>query len=382
MSKKNMQLIKDKISGIFSGKSGKRNMYIAVASLMVIIFAVVIIITLNNSGNKDGEQQTISEDIIDTGDNLGNTEDSDTGERDLEDGHVENFVFPTEGERPIAVMIDNEGKIVLPQGGLDKAQIVYEIIVEGGITRYMPIFWGTDPELIGPVRSSRHYFLDYVLEHDAIYVHFGWSPQAISDISRFKINNINGVANGGEIFWDLTKDKNNWQDSYTSMEKIREYINKVKYRTTTDKKLVFTYNREDVILEGGIAAEKVEIMYNQQYTGDYVYDAESRQYLRYRNGEPHMERVSEQQLKVKNIIIQFAENYTIPGDKEGRQDVKTVGSGDGWFITCGKAIKIKWSKSSREEATLYVDEDGNPVVLNPGQTWIQIISPSAKVNIQ
>ena len=64
MSKKNMQLIKDKISGIFSGKSGKRNMYIAVASLMVIIFAVVIIITLNNSGNKDGEQQTISEILL------------------------------------------------------------------------------------------------------------------------------------------------------------------------------------------------------------------------------------------------------------------------------------------------------------------------------
>jgi len=99
------------------------------------------------------------------------------------------FIMPKPGIRPVAVMVDNQGSRVLPQGGLDKAQVIYEIIVEGGITRLMPVFWGTVPEMIGPVRSSRHYFLDYVMENDAIYVHYGFSPQARKDISKFGINN-------------------------------------------------------------------------------------------------------------------------------------------------------------------------------------------------
>ena len=98
------------------------------------------------------------------------------------------FILPQEGIRPIAVMIDNEGTRSLPQGGLDKAQIVYEVIVEGGLTRLMPVFWGTNPEMIGPVRSARDYFLDYIMEYDAIYVHVGGSPQAGMDIKKLKIN--------------------------------------------------------------------------------------------------------------------------------------------------------------------------------------------------
>ena len=84
-------------------------------------------------------------------------------------------------DRTIAVMIDNHSD-AWPQANLNKAYLVYEIVVEGGETRLMALFKGQDLEKIGPVRSSRHYFLDYALENDAIYVHHGWSPQAESDI--------------------------------------------------------------------------------------------------------------------------------------------------------------------------------------------------------
>jgi len=292
-----------------------------------------------------------------------------------------NFVFPVEGLRPYAVMIDNEGVKSLPQGGLYKAQVIYEIIVEGGETRLMPVFWGTEPEMIGPVRSSRHYFLDYVMEHDAIYVHFGWSPMAMKDISKFKINNINGVANGGEIFWDLTKDKGNWQDSYTSAEKIKGYVSKVKYRTGTEKKPVFTYNKTDVEPSGGQKAENIAIRYSHSYTCGYTYDSSTKMYKRLRKGQPQIERLTGEQLEAKNIIIQYAKNSTIKGDDAGRQEVATVGGGDGWFISCGKAVKIKWSKDSRSSPTRYVDEKGNAIVLNPGQTWIQVVPTSGKVEI-
>lgn len=292
------------------------------------------------------------------------------------------FKFPKEGVRPYAVMIDNEGTKPLPQGGLNLAQVVYEIIVEGGVTRLMPVFWEQEPTLIGPVRSSRHYFLDYSMENDAIYVHFGYSPMAYNDIPKFKINNINGVANGGEVFWDLTKDRGNWQDSYTSMEKARGYVKKVKYRTSTEKNLVFKYSDKDAELKSDKKAEKITLKYSTSYKCSYTYDSEKKLYMRFRQGQPHMERVSGEQLTAKNIIIQKVRNYTIKGDQYGRQEVDTVGSGEGFYITEGKYIKITWSKASRTDRTKYQDSKGNEIALNPGQTWVQIFPVLGKLEIE
>lgn len=290
-----------------------------------------------------------------------------------------NFVFPEKGVRPYAVMIDNQGSICLPQGGMSQAQVIYEAVVEGGITRYMPVFWGLKTELIGPVRSSRHYFLDYAMEHDAIYVHIGWSPMAMADIPKFGINNING-AHG--VFWDITQDKSNWQDTYTSMEKLEEYVKKVNYRTNTEKDMVFKYHEKDQELINGKKAEKINLVYSAEYKSYYEYDAEKKLYLRFRNGKPHIERQTEEQLTAKNIIIQKVKNYDIKGDQAGRQEVNTVGSGEGYYITNGKCIDITWSKSSRPEKTKYLDSEGKEIVLNPGQTWVQIFPVSGNFEIE
>ncbi|WP_010251639.1 DUF3048 domain-containing protein [Acetivibrio cellulolyticus] len=306
-------------------------------------------------------------------------EDTSASKKGLTDA---NFTLPVEGMRPYAVMIDNEGTRPLPQGGIYLAQIVYEIIVEGGTTRLMPVFWGKDPTMIGPVRSSRHYFLDYVMEHDAIYVHFGYSPMALQDIKKFKINNINGVANGGEVFWDLTKDRKNWQDSYTSMEKVKSYVGRVKYRTETDKGLVFKFSDKDSDFAGGSKAVNINIRYTSSYTCAYKYDEVKKLYLRYRQADPHMERITGEQLTAKNIIIQKVSNHLIKGDNAGRQEVNTVGSGDGYYISNGKYIDIKWSKKSRTEQTKYTDSNENSIILNPGQTWVQITPANGKVTIE
>lgn len=97
-------------------------------------------------------------------------------------------------------MIDNHNG-AWPQAGLNDAYMVYEIIVEGGETRLMALFKGADLDKIGPVRSARHYFIDYAMENDAIYVHFGESPQAESDITRYSIQDIDGIAEDGTTFW-------------------------------------------------------------------------------------------------------------------------------------------------------------------------------------
>jgi hypothetical protein len=300
----------------------------------------------------------------------------------LAEGAESDFVKPAEGIRPYAVMIDNEGTKSLPQGGLHMAQVIYEVIAEGGETRLMPVFWNVDPEMIGPVRSSRHYFLDYAMEHDAIYIHFGWSPMAERDIPKFGINNANGVGYGGEIFWDLTDDPNNWQDSYTSMEKIKGFVAKAKYRTETDKKHVFSYNESDEEIGDGQQAEKISITYAGGSYMSYEYDKDTKTYKRNRKDKPHMERITGEQLETKNIIVQRVKNYRIPGDEYDRQEVETVGSGSGWYITNGKAAEIKWVKESRPAPTEYFYKNGDRVVLNPGQTWVQIVPLGGIVDIE
>lgn len=362
----------------------RRNMMLKKISYVVVILAIILSFTAC-SGNTQKTNAGIDTAATSatTAETSASTEvPSPSPTPSAQSGSAGDFVLPAAGVRPVAVMIDNEGTRSLPQGGLYKAQVVYEIIVEGGETRLMPVFWGTDPEMIGPVRSSRHYFLDYVLENDAIYVHYGWSPMAQKDIPKLKINNINGVANSGGIFYDLTKDKYNWQDSYTSMKKILDYSKKVKYRLETDKKPIFTYSASDVPFADGASAVKVSLRFSQSYTCAFEYDQASGLYNRFRKGKPHMERNTGNQLTAKNILIQVTPSSSIKGDDKGRQEVSTVGKGSGYLISDGKSVKIKWSKASRSDATIYTYEDGTAISLNPGQTWVEILPTYGKVVIE
>jgi hypothetical protein len=286
-------------------------------------------------------------------------------------------------------MIDNEGNRPLPQGGLEYAQVIYEVIAEGGVTRFMAVFWyagaeAVDIPLIGPVRSSRHYFLDFEKEHDALYLHIGQSPQAQRDFSVLKVEHING---GGDVFWDITKNANNWQDSYTSSKRIFAYIEKKKIRITTQSEPVLTYSVDPVTLESGADARKAVINYTKRYTySTYEYNEETGLYIRSRNGKPHMARESvssnesSKRLTAKNILVQFVKNWRI--DNEDRQDMNDVGSGEGYYITNGKAEKIKWSKASRTAQTKFTYLSGEPVLVNPGQTYIQIVPLSGSVELE
>lgn len=295
----------------------------------------------------------------------------------------ENFIFPKEGVRPVAVMIDNETNKVLPQGGIGIAQIVYEILVEYGDTRYMALFFNNMPDLIGPVRSSRHYFLDYAMEYDAIYAHIGWSDYAYRDLDLFQIDNIDGVTrDAGGVYWDLTRDKSNYHDSYTSKERIDKFIEKAQYSQETEKPFPFTYNTEDKDLPEGQSAKEVFIKYSTSSNGGYYYDSTQKNYKKTRLGEFQMDRNTNDTIRVKNILILYAETKNIPQDKYGRKDVVTTGTGKGYFITNGLAQEITWEKSSRTAQSIYRDTKGNPIVLNPGQTWIQIVPPEIAVRIR
>ena len=178
-------------------------------------------------------------------------------------------------DRPIAVMIDNNID-AQPQAGLNDAYMVYEIIVEGGESRLMALFKGVSLDKIGPIRSSRHYFLDYALENDAIYVHYVWSPHAQSDISTLGVNNINGISETTKEFWRV-KDKKSPHNVATSTEKILEIANRKGYRTTSSKESVLNYVTDEVNLDAGQIAEDITIPYSQSNTVEWKYNSETKE---------------------------------------------------------------------------------------------------------
>ncbi len=284
-------------------------------------------------------------------------------------------------DRPIAVMIDNHSD-AWPQAGLNQAYMVYEIIVEGGETRLMALFKGADLDKIGPVRSARHYFIDYAMENDAIYVHFGQSPQAQSDIKKYDIDDINGIAEDGTTFWRV-KDKYAPHNAVTSTEKLLESAKSKNYRTTSTEESVLNYVTDEVNLEEGQVADAVTIPHSDLQTVRYEYDKENKVYVRYARGEEQTDWDTEEPVTTKNIIITFCNNYTLSdSENKGRQGLKNIGTFDGYYITNGRAIQIQCIKNSREEKTIYQDMNGNEIQVNDGNTFVNICPTNANVEIE
>lgn len=284
-------------------------------------------------------------------------------------------------DRPIAVMIDNHSD-AWPQAGLQDAYMVYEIVVEGGETRLMVLFKGENTEKIGPVRSARHYFLDYAMENDAIYTHFGESPQADSDIRKYSINEIDGIAEDGTTFTRV-RDKVAPHNAVTSITKLLESAKNKKYRVTSNEESVLNYVTDEVNLEEGQGAISVTIPHSQLQTVKYVYDEENKVYERYARGKQQTDWDTKQRITTKNIIITFCDNYTLSdAENKGRQGLKNIGTFDGYYITNGKAIKIKCIKNAREEQTIYQDLEGNEIKVNDGNTFVNICPTDAQFEIE
>ena len=283
-------------------------------------------------------------------------------------------------ERTIAVMIDNVGDAI-PQTGLNEAMLVYEVYVEGGLTRYMAVYKNADLETIGPVRSARPVFIDYALENDSIYVHFGGSDRALDDVADLGMENVSGLVTPSGVFWRTNKKKKP-HNALISTQNIWEYAEKRDYRTTTEERNVLNYSVKEVNLNNGEDALEVSIPYSHSKI-KFVYNPDTGLYERYIGGKESKDWLTDEIITTKNIIITVAYNYTTSEENGyGRQEVENIGEKEGYYITNGKAIKITCEKESRAARTVYKDLDGNEIKVNDGNTWIQIVPPSLDFSIE
>ena len=282
--------------------------------------------------------------------------------------------------RPFGVMINNN-HAAWPQCGIGDAYLVYEIIAEGGITRMFALYKDQDTAKIGSIRSARHYFIDYAEENDAIFVHWGGSPQAYTRIKNSGINDMDGMALEGSVFFrDRTLKRAYEHTGFTSMENLKEYADKKGFTRDTEKPLLLNYSVDEITLdekEGAQSAQEVEIVYSNYHTTSYEYDEENKVYKRSMSGKENVDLVTGEQYTAKNIIVYDLSNYTLnDGENKGRQELSNIGSGTGYYITEGYAVPITWEKASHSEQTVYKYEDGEEITVNDGNTFIQIYPKS------
>ena len=287
--------------------------------------------------------------------------------------------------RPYAIMINNISVARPLQSGLQDAYIIYEMIVEGGITRYLALFQDANVDRIGPIRSARHYYLDYAFENDAIYVHNGKSPQAASDFSKLGIDRIEAEAPSTGIR-DKSLNVSREHTLFTSTSLLANGIGKK--RTTRNKEIgyLLDYSVKPIDLstkENAIPANKVSIRYSNSTLSSYEYDPENQVYKRFVNGKEHTDYVTKQQYTFKNIITYQVKNTTLnDGENKGRQDLHNLGNGTGYYITNGYAVPITWEKSDRKSQTIYKYTDGTEIKVNDGNTFIQIQPSGENLTIE
>lgn len=325
--------------------------------------------------------------------------------------------------RPMTVMIENHLDS-RPQSGLMNADVVYEAIAEGGITRFMGVFYcnatqaSTQKYDVGPVRSARTYFLDLASEYAdyPLYVHVGGAncsaatpggpcttnvkAQAIEQISKYGWNNKGtwGDLSQFSLSYKACRREpdrtgETWDTEHTMYCSTPELWNVAASRGLTnlteinksswDKKFrPWLFTAEDKSAGATVNTISFDFWGDKAYAVTWKYDATSNRYLRNNGGEAVVDFNNQEQLSTKNLIIQFAkESRSI--DEHAHNLYAVVGSGTGLYFSNGQKTEITWSKVDRQARTIFKDKaTGKEINFVPGQIWIEILPLGNKISYE
>lgn len=283
-------------------------------------------------------------------------------------------------KRPLAVMIGNTAD-ALPQYGISSADVIYEVPVEGSYTRLMAIFQDySGLEKIGSIRSCRHYFIYFAKEFDALYTHYGQAVYAEPILAQEDVHNLSGMDSSIESLM-FYRDTNRKQphNAFISEEGINKGIEKKGYRTELSEDYKghyqFAEDGTEEELKDGEDAFVVSPGYfvNKPW---FVYNKEDKLYYRYEFKDKQIDAATEEQLKFKNILVQYCDwSYK---DENGYLDINTTSGGDGIYITNGKMKKVTWTKANENSPARYFDADGEEISINQGKTWVCVVRKDYK----
>lgn len=269
---------------------------------------------------------------------------------------------------PLAVMIENS-EASRPQSGLNKANLVIEAPVEGGITRFLAFFVdGKKVKKIGPIRSARPYFLDWAKEFDALYCHVGGSPQALKILkTKHSIYNLDQYFES-KYYWRSSK-RSRPHNVYSSSEFLYKAVEDMKLQTKNYT--AWEYKNDFPIEKRSDMVNDIMIDFSTYINRvEWRYDKKSNKYLRYQAGKKHLS-LEGDEIEAKNIIIQKTNIVSL--DKEDRKKITTIGSGAALIFLDGKIIKGSWEKLSAEKRTKFYNQDNQEIKFNRGTSWIEVV---------
>lgn len=271
---------------------------------------------------------------------------------------------------PACVMIENAAfQGVRPQSGISAAQVVYEIIVEGGITRWMAVFAGEKADVVGPVRSARDTYLEFASELNCAYFHAGGSYTAMRAIENFKLRNIDSLREY-KWFW-RDSSKYSPHNLFTKTDNLYDAIN-----NGHNWKDAPTYTPwhfvDDEDIAGGEAATEVNIHFGGAYDVHYVYNTDSKDYERSNGGVPQTDANTDKVLTARNIIIEKVPPGEVIEGK-GRINFSVTGEGETYIFRLGQLTKGTWKKADRLSRTQFFTDDGKEIPLARGTSWVEIV---------
>lgn len=346
-----------------------------------LILVLILVLLLPACKKKEEEVEEVLEVIVEeTPEPI--EEEAEVVEEEVEEkpGSLLSGVEVGEDERElpiVGIMLDNHPNARW-QAGLREAEVVYEIRVEGNFTRYLAMYQVGDPKVIGPIRSARTPFVNRILEYGAIYVHYGGSPAGLQDVADFKVSSIDGMAVGEPVYYrNHSVGKEAPHNAYSSMEEIRAYGERRGFPEKTEFEGYNFYSEKTLPGEKEALSFTINIMSGN--TTAYVYQEEEGFYHRYKDGELHIDENDKEPLEVTNVIIQYADGILV--DDRGRVNLDDVGQGEGLIFSQGHYADISWEKKDRSSPTLFYDDEGEPLKLNVGQTFIQVVDRDVLVNL-
>jgi len=274
---------------------------------------------------------------------------------------------------PLAVIVENHPD-ARPQSGLNKASIVYEAITEGGITRFLAVFGPTDADEVGPIRSARLFFMDWLKEYDAFFAHAGGNEDALANIGNYQIKDIPHTEpyyrrdyKGRKVASEHTL--------YSSTASLYELAQKRGFDVGSSN---YTAMKFKVDGPADPAGKGVEINFSSaSYKVNWTFDPAANIYLRNMAGTAHKDRVTDSQITAKNIVIQTVSRTHQPTGSYGSSNYvfKNIGEGNAYVLRDGQVVKATWKKSDLNSRTKFFDETGVEIQFNPGNTWYEIIPP-------
>lgn len=284
-------------------------------------------------------------------------------------------------QRPYAFSINNV-KPSMPQYGIGQADIVYEMLVEYGLTRCLAIYSDvSEVEKIGSIRSARLYTYSLVQSCDAILVRCGGSSEADEAIKQSGWDEINGYYLSEPFYRDQERRKAGYaleHTMFTSGELILENTEKRSLRRTHEGGLDYGLNFADEAVPSGESANAISLVFSSSKSTSLNYDAESGKYLASQYGKDWIDNITGDTLAFENVLILRAKTWT---QEDGiHESIQLVGEGEGYYANGGQLIPIRWSRSADSAPFIYTLEDGTPLTIGIGKSYIAIVPTGAEVS--